>query len=226
MQITKRCVKINGRGILIEKRFQTLHRERRLIVKRKFKFLMLLSIMVLTFFSTTSMVSAAKVNIEDNIPVYASVEEWEASGDESPIVRVKNPYLRYEGGYMEYRYVRTAYSNDTRVGYHPDFDSWRYADGYWFSSSRKTTFTPNVSVSWGDIVSVSVGVDISSPGGSGYFRQADGSRRSRPWVRADITTRIYDSYLYDEFGRVSHIYRENKKISSASDVQIFIEHRY
>lgn len=159
---------------------------------------------------------------QDGIPVYSSVEEWEASGDTSDIVRVQNKNARYVGGYAEYRYVDTKYSYNTRVGYHPDFKEWKYSDGYYFSSTSKTTFSPSVSLTWGP--KLSVGVSVAKGGTSGFIRKADGSRKSRPWVRADITTKRYDMYLYDEFGKLDGIYRLVRNISTSSDVQIFIDY--
>ena len=159
---------------------------------------------------------------QDGIPIYSSVEEWEASGDTSDVVRIQSKNARYTGGYAEYRYVDTKYSNDTRVGYHPDFKEWKYVDAYYFSSTNKTTFSPSVSLTWGP--KLSVGVSVAKSGSSGFIKNANGSRKSRPWVRADITTKRYDMYLYNEFGKLDGIYRLARNISTSSDVQIFVDH--
>ena len=162
----------------------------------------------------------------DAIPVYNSLEEWEKSGDNSELVRVKNtsnPYARYLGGYTEYKLVDTKNDNDERVGYHPDFPNWEYWDGYYFSTKSKTSFSPSVSLTWG---TVSVGISVASGAkSSGTFKKADGSRRSRPWVRADITTKIYDMYIYNEFGQLLTVSKGGHRVSTSSDIQIFIDHR-
>lgn len=156
------------------------------------------------------------------IPVYSSIEEWEASGDTSERVRIKNnTNARYVGGYAEYKYVDTKRANDARVGYHPDFNNWKYVSGYFFSVNKKVTFTPSLSFEWGK---VTVSVSVEAGGGNGFYINADLSRRSRPWVRADITTKRYDMYLYDEFGQLEGIYRLAYKQSTVSDIQIMIDH--
>lgn len=187
---------------------------------------------LLSFFSSTLVNASGLDNkivqnvsvqtTQNEVPVYSSIEEWEQSGDTSDVVRIQNHNARYQGGYAEYKYVDTKYSYNTRVGYHPDFKNWIYADGYYFSSSRKVSFSPSVSVSWGS--TVSVGVSVAKSASSGFFRSANGSRKSRPWVRADITTKRYDMYLYDEFGRLDGIYRKAHNVSTSSNVQIFIDH--
>ncbi|MGL5382034.1 MAG: hypothetical protein ACRDCC_00920 [Culicoidibacterales bacterium] len=162
------------------------------------------------------------VYANETITSYNSIVEWENSGDESEVVRVKNLSNRYLGGYTEYRYVETKRANDIRVGYHPDFPYWNYWDGYYFSTNSKVTFRPSVSLSWG---SISVGVSVSKSSNSGTYKKADGSKRSRPWVRADITTKIYDVYVYDESGRLLAVNKNSYKVSTSSDVQVFIDHR-
>ncbi len=160
------------------------------------------------------------------IPVYDSIEEWEQSGDTSEIVRVKNdsnPYARYLGGYTEYKYVETKKDNDVRVGYHPDFPNWSYWDAYYFSTKSKTSFSPSISLNWG-VASVSLSV-ASGASSSGTVKYADGSRRSRPWVRADITTKIYDKYIYNDFGQLLTVSKKSHLVSTASDIQIFIDHK-
>ncbi len=193
-------------------------------MKKWTRFITSLALFGLLFTNGIGISSAGDIVRNEEIPVYSSVEEWQLSEDTAPIVRVYNKNARYQGGYAEYHYVKTLYSNDTRVGYHPDFDTWIYSDGYYFSSSKKSTFKPSFSVSWGSVVSVSISVAKSQDSG-GFFRTADGSRRSRPWVRADIQTKVYDMYLYNEFGKLTDIYEEIHKVSTSSDIQIFIDYK-
>lgn len=161
---------------------------------------------------------------DKEIPVYNTIEEWEKSGDTSEIVRINNnSKLRYMGGYSQYKLVETKKNYDIRVGYHPNFPNWGYWDGYYFSTTSKVSFSPSVSLAWGV---VSVGVSVAkSTSSSGTFKKADGTKRSRPWVRADITTKIYDQLVYDDFGKLIATNKRVHKVASSSDIQIFIEHR-
>lgn len=159
-----------------------------------------------------------------SIPIYNSVEEWEKSGDDSNIVRIKNNANgRYLGGYIDYVYSKERTDNDVRIGYHPDFSDWAYWDGYYFSTSKTTPLSANVSLNWG-IASVSVNVQKSASS-SGTFKKADGSRRSRPWVRADVNTKFYDMYVYDDFGKLIQVIDDYHKVIKTSDVNIFIDYK-
>ena len=162
----------------------------------------------------------------DSIPVYESEEAWDASGDNSEIVLVKNNNnngARYQGGYTKYEYVTTKKANDVRVGYHPDFKTWGYWDGYYFSTRSKTSFSPSISLTWGR---VSVGVSVAAASkSSGTFKKADGSRRSRPWVRADITSKLYNMYIYDDTGKLLSKVNNYPRFSTTSDIQIFIDYK-
>ncbi|MEG1142956.1 MAG: hypothetical protein RSE41_11050 [Clostridia bacterium] len=182
-------------------------------------------LLALTLILSMGIASTPSFATENNdlIPTYNSIEEWEESGDTYERVRIQNNKNRYLGGYTEYKYVSSKFNDDTRVGYHPDFSGWNYWDGYYFSTSSKTSFSPSISFAWGK---VSVGVSVAkSSKGSGTYKKADGNRRSRPWVRADITTKIYDIYIYDDYGKLLSINREGRKVATSSDVQIFIDHQ-
>lgn len=175
-------------------------------------------------------VSSQAILDQDEVVVYSSLEEWDASGETPDVVIIQNNATgtgdfnaMYLGGRAEYRYVDTKYSPDTRVGYHPDFPGWNYVDAYWFSSSAKTTYSPSISLTWG--ARLTVGLSVAKGGGTGFVRNANGSRRSRPWVRADITTKRYDMYLYDELGRLTNIYRNNRNVSTTKDIQIFVDYQ-
>lgn len=158
-----------------------------------------------------------------SIAIYNSIEEWESSGDDSNVVRIKNNDKgKYLGGYVDYVYSKTTFDNDVRIGYHPDFSNWAYWDGYYFSTSKTTPLSATVSLNWGR-ASVSVNVQKSSSS-NGTFKKADGTRKSRPWVRADITTKFYDMYIYDDYGKLIQVVRDYQKVIKSSDVNIFIEH--
>lgn len=90
----------------------------------RFKFQKIVSLgltLILTFsFGTSAFAKDIK-----SIPVYSSIEQWEASGDNSYRVRIQNKNLRYDGVYTEYVYSREVNDNDVRVGYHPDCEEWR-----------------------------------------------------------------------------------------------------
>lgn len=164
----------------------------------------------------------AKEYNDTSIPVYNSIKEWENSGNNSNVIRIKNnDKNRYLGGYTDYVYTRTIFNDDVRIGYHPDFPNWAYWDGYYFSTSKTTTLSASVSLSWG-IASASVNVQKSSSNGT--FKKADGTRKSRPWVRADLTTKLFDVYIYDEFDNLIQVIRDGYKNTTSSDVNIFIDY--
>lgn len=181
------------------------------------------------FFSGVA--SASNMPKSNDVPVFNSIEEREASGDDSDVFRIKPQSKEtstsvqgldsgikpaYQGGYYEYKYVRTAYDYNKNIGYHPSFPNWLYSDGYWFSNSSTVSMSFNIGYGW-----FSVGVAASNPS-SGFFRDADGKYKSRPYVRADVTTKIYDMYIYDDFGKLISISREYYKTTTTSDVQIFV----
>lgn len=168
----------------------------------------------IVFLFATGMASAPK---EDgrNLNIITEQESVDSNEEITP---------KYQGGYAEFKYVETKYSYNTRLDYHPDFREWKYADAYYFSSKNRKTFTPSFSVSWGGLVSATVSLDGPAGQETGYIRYADGSRKSRPYVEADVATDIYDMYLYDEFGDLTAIYRASREVSRVSDVQIFIEY--
>lgn len=131
--------------------------------------------------------------------------------------------FRYEGGHQEYKNIREFKQYGVRVGYHPDFTEWKYSDGYYFSTSKKRfTTTFSIGAQYG-YVNASVSVDRAG-NNSGYFRAADGSRLSRPYVVADLNIRVYDIYLYDELGRLTNIYRDHKNVTTENE-QIFIDYK-
>lgn len=208
-------------------------------MKKILKCSIALSMLAILFGSSTLSVKAAEVEDstepnsisretnQNHIPVYSSLEEWDASGDDSDRVRIKNTRnddvsLFYLGGYSEYIYTGTKYSWNTRIGYHPDFKNWLYVDAYHFST-QKRPWSASVNLNWGSVLSV--GVSVSKGNGSGFEIKADSWRKSRPWVRADVKTRRYDMELYDEFGRFVKRYRNARTKSTTSDVQIFVDYR-
>lgn len=188
----------------------------------KIKFLIITLSFLLIF---SGVASASSMGKSTDIPVFDSLEQREALGNTSDVFRIRASHNKgeisplYEGGYFEYKYVRTVHNNNIRLGYHPSFPNWIYSDGYWFSNSK--TVSMGFNIGYGPF---SVGVAASSAS-SGFFREADGNRRSRPWVRADVATKIYDMYIYDDQGNLLTISREYYKTSTTSDVQIFIDHR-
>lgn len=187
-----------------------------------FKKIALLLVLIMCFNLVPNFANASAVTSE-SIPVYSSIEEWELSEDDSEIVRIQNENNRYLGGYTEHRFVESKKANDIRVGYHPDFPNWQYWDGYLFSTSSKRSFSPSVSVQWG-VVSVGVSVARSTTS-SGTYKAANVNKRSRPWVRADITTKFYDVYIYDDRGKLLQVNKKSYKKSTSSDIQIFIDHK-
>lgn len=177
---------------------------------------------IMVFVPSTKAVSS--VENTDKIPTYSSVEEWQASGDTSERVRIKkdNNGARWADDYVEYVYVRSVVDKNVRVGYHPQHTDWRYVSGYYFSVTSNITFSASVALSHGP---VTVSLSVAKSGGTGFYINADSSRESRPWVRADFTTKIYDMYVYDEFGVCQLYYKEAHKETTASNTEIFVDYR-
>lgn len=44
------------------------------------------------------------------------------------------------------------------------------------------------------------------------------------WVRADIKTKLYNVYVYDDSGELLYSWKESYKVATSSDVQIFIDY--
>lgn len=171
--------------------------------------------------STATPIFASKST--DLVPVYSSLEEWEASGATSTRVRIQNNTYRTDGGYSEYVFKSSHFYNDQRIGYHPDFSGWDYWSGYYFSTSKTVSLSVGLSLTLGY---VTVGISVAASGGnSGTFKLADDTRRSRPWVRADLDVKVYDIYYYDDFGELFFVSTGGFKKITPSDVQIFIEYK-
>ncbi|MGL5972297.1 MAG: hypothetical protein ACRCZK_00970 [Oscillospiraceae bacterium] len=188
---------------------------------KKFLIIALTLAMSFTLLYTPSLALANEKIYNSNMAVYQSLEEWETSENtDSGIIRIQNNKSRYQGGYIEYVKSGTRFNNNVRVGYHPSFNSFNYWDGYYFSN-KKSNEKFNVSLS-ASIGLVSVNVLVKKRGNSGTFKKANGNRRSRPWVRADITTNLYDINYYNEYGRLTNVIKNGYKTTKTSDVQIFI----
>ncbi len=156
-----------------------------------------------------------------------TVENLIESVNDYDVIRINDDKYgtRYLGGYYEYKYSHTITYNDKYLGVHPNFSASNplYSDGYYFSTTNDKRFSASVSVGV-KFVSVSFNVDASSSVGSGYFRSASSSRKSLPYIRADLKVKFYDMYIYDDYGKLLAISRDYYTQTTTSDRQIFIKY--
>ncbi len=173
----------------------------------------------------SGLMSVSAMSYSNDTPVFNSLSEREAAGDDSDVFIIKEipqneevqPF--YQGGYIEYRYARTENDNNKRLGYHPDFPNWKYVKEYWFSTSKTVSMGFNIGYGY-----FSAGVAATTSSSSGYTIGADQNYKSRPWVRADVETKFYDMYIYDDSGNLLEISEEYYKTATISDVQYFVDH--
>ena len=157
-------------------------------------------------------------------PIVSSVEEGleqELTEFRVPMTK-ENSNTRYLGGYYEYKNVRTVTDRGVDVGYHPSFKEFKYADQYFFSTGKTTSWSVYLGYNFSTTISASAA--LSSSSSSGYTLSANGSRKSRPYVVADIQRKVADMYTYDDFNNLLNVVR-NTTISSKS-ISSVIKIRY
>lgn len=157
-------------------------------------------------------------------PIVASVEEgFEQNLTEFRVpITSENPNAKYLGGYYEYKNVRYITDKGVDVGYHPSFKEFKYADQYFFSNGKTTSWSVYLGYNFSTTISASAA--LSSGSSSGYTISANGSKKSRPYVVADIQRKVADMYTYDEFNNLLSVIKGTT--ISAKSISSVIKVRY
>ncbi|WP_088070425.1 hypothetical protein [Gottfriedia luciferensis] len=137
----------------------------------------------------------------ETAPVFGTLEEGIQSNSGHFIVKessdnTKNPLNRNGSvGWEEWKLTSTKVLNSNyRFGWHPD--------SYYFSSTKKTTFTLSIAGGYGAFA-VSVGAP-SSPS-SGYIINATSTKKSRPAVYGEL--KVYNGAGLQTSSRTERLYR-------------------
>lgn len=182
---------------------------------------LVLSLFVTQFLFTSTAQATTKV------PVVSSFEEAEKRGLSTFRIYNNNSNknsvsIQTDGGYTEYKNYKTTTYNDRNLGYHDDFNDWVKVSGYYFSSSKKTNWSTTLTFNGGP---VSLSISAAQGGSAGYIIDANIDKESRPYVTGDVSITTADMYIYDEFGDLITIARDEVVNTSTSDIEIKIAYR-
>ncbi len=140
----------------------------------------------------------------ETIPVYGTIDEAIIENSEHFIIKENNsmtekPLLKSGSvGWEEWTLSSTKVLNSNyRYGWHPDFtNSYYNVDGYYFSSTKKSTLTVSIS---GGYRAFSVSVGSSAPS-SGYIISATSTKKSRPAVYGELLEQTYGVKVFNGAG--------------------------